>query len=124
MGTAVNSLVNALTTSMSTFTSAMGSGIVDIFKFVFLQVDSNGTIIGFNFLGYVAAIFFGFGLLMMLVIFIIKKVTDSYRISQLDSMNSEIKEELMEEWYQDFRKGYKDSYRGLVYEYMDDLYDK
>lgn len=124
MESAVSSLVNALTISMSTFTSAIGSGIVDIFKFVFLQVDSNGTIIGFNFLGYVAAIFFGFGLLMILVIFIIKKITYSYRISQLDSMDSDIKLELMEEWYQNYENEYKDSYRGLVYDYMDDLFKK
>ena len=124
METAVNSLVTALTTSISTYTSYIGSGIVDIFKYLFLQVDSNGTVIGFNFLGYTAVILLGFGMLIMIITIFIHKITDSYRIKQLNSMNSDIKQELMDEWYEDFKNDYKNSYRDLVYEYMDDIYNE
>lgn len=124
METAMNSLVTALTTTIGTYTSYIGSGIVDIFKYLFLQVDSNGVVVGFNFLGYTAVILLGFGMLIMIITIFINKITDSYRIKKLNSMNNEIYNELMNEWYEDFKNDYKNSYRDLVYDYMDDIYNE
>lgn len=123
MEQAVNSLITALTTSISTYAVAVGNGIVNIFKYTFLQVNANGTIVGLNFLGYTSIIFISLIVLIVVITIVTKKITDAYRMKEIANINNETFEELANEWYQDFLKDYKNSYRDIVYSYFDDIYD-
>lgn len=117
MSNAVNGLVNALTTTISTYTSAIGSGFVDIFRYLFLEIDSNGTIVGFNFLGYTAVILLGLGLICLIVVIVIHYTSMAYKISIIPD---DLLVELMEEYDVELHKKELNDWREIVFDIKSD----
>lgn len=116
MGEAVNTLVGALGYAISEYTVLIVNGIVNLFVNIFLQTNENGTIIGLNFLGYVAIILFGLGLLCLILVVFIHHCTLAYKISVIPD---DVLVDLMNEYDTNLYSQQMDDWRDLVYDLKD-----